>query len=290
MMIRFPLTALALAFALPALAQTTPAPAPAAPVPAPAEQAPAAPTILPDIYLGSETAPLTIYEYASFTCGHCANFHAENLPKLKAEYIDTGKVRFAQRDVYFDQVGLWAGILARCGGDDKYYAVSDMLFDEQKEWLGGGSGDAIAASLRKIGLKAGMTEAQIDACWNDQAKVEQLVATFQQNATADGIEATPTFVIGGEKVPNQDWDAMKAIIDAKLAAAPAAPAPDAVAPGPAEVKTPGPSGEATPAPQSPAAGAADTPASDTPAADAPATGTPANEAPTTETPAAPVTQ
>ena len=66
---------------------------------------------------GAEDAPLTIVEYASFTCGHCANFHANVYPQLKAEYIDTGKVRFVQRDVYFDQPGLWAGILARCGGD-----------------------------------------------------------------------------------------------------------------------------------------------------------------------------
>ena len=96
---------------------------------------------LPDIALGAEDAPLTIIEYASFTCGHCANFHSDVFPQLKADYIDSGQVRFVQRDIYFDQVGLWAGILARCGGDDKYYAVSDMLFDEQKEWLSGGSGD-----------------------------------------------------------------------------------------------------------------------------------------------------
>ena len=228
MLIRSSLTALALLLAAPALAQTTPAPAPApaaepadaaADAAAPAEAA-ADENILPDIYLGAESAPLTIHEYASFTCGHCAAFHAEGWPKLKAEYVDTGKVRFAQRDVYFDQVGLWAGILARCGGEDKYYAVSDLLFDEQKSWLASG-GEEIAANLRKIGLKAGMTEEQMNACWDNQAQVEKLVATFQKNATADEIDATPTFVIGGEKVPNQDWEKLKAIIDQKLAASPA---------------------------------------------------------------------
>ena len=225
MTLRTTLTALALLMAAPAFAQTaeTTTEAPAA-TEAPAEtaeattEAPAA-EILPDIALGAEDAPLTIYEYASFTCGHCANFHSENWPKLKAEYIDTGKVKFIQRDIYFDAVGLWAGILARCGGDDKYYAVSDMLFDEQKKWLAGSSGDEIAANLRKIGLKAGMTEDQMTACWNDTAKVEQLVATFQTNAGADGIEATPTFIIGDEKVQNQPWDDLKKIIDDKLAAA-----------------------------------------------------------------------
>ena len=208
MLIRSAVAAFALTLAAPAaMAQE------AAPADATAVQA------LPDIVQGAEDAPITIVEYASFTCGHCANFHSESYPKLKAEYIDTGKVKFVQRDVYFDQLGLWAGVLARCGGDDKYYAVSDMLFDEQKTWIAGGSGDEVAANLRKIGLKAGMTEDQMTACWNDTAKAEQLVATFQQNATADQIEATPTFIIDGEKVMNQPWDDMKALIDGKLAAA-----------------------------------------------------------------------
>ncbi|VDS07977.1 Disulfide bond formation protein D precursor [Paracoccus haematequi] len=208
MLTRFAVAALALALAAPA---------------AMAQDADATAT-LPDIAMGSEDAPLTIVEYASFTCGHCANFHAENWPKLKAEYVDTGKVKFIQRDVYFDQPGLWAGVLARCGGDDKFYPVSHMLFDEQKDWLAGGTGEEIAANLRKIGLKAGMTEDQMTACWEDTAKAEQLIATFQKNATADGIEATPTFIIGGEKVQNQPWDDMKAVIDAKLAEAEPAPA------------------------------------------------------------------
>jgi protein-disulfide isomerase len=198
-------------------AETTPAPAQAQ-AQAAADQMPEG-KVLADIVLGKAEAPLTIVEYASFTCPHCAAFHAENLPKLKAEYIDTGKVKFIQRDVYFDAVGLWAGILARCGGDDKYYAVSDMLFDEQKTWLDAKTGDEIAANLRKIGAKAGMTTEQMDACWADKQKVADLVTTFQKNATADNVEGTPSFVIGGDKVQNQPWDDMKKIIDAKLAAA-----------------------------------------------------------------------
>ena len=206
MLIRTAATALALAFAAvpAAMAQD------GAATDQPAET-------LPDIVMGAEDAPVTFIEYASFTCGHCANFHNDVFPELKSEYVDTGKIRFIQRDVYFDQVGLWAGILARCGGDDKYYAVSHMLFDEQDKWLGGGSGDEIASNLRRIGLKAGMTEDQMTACWDDADKVQQLVATFQQIASADGIEATPTFVIDGEKVPNQSWDRLQAIIDDKLA-------------------------------------------------------------------------
>lgn len=207
MFLRSAATVFALAFAVPAMAQDAPA---------------AAPELLPDVSLGAEDAPLTIIEYASFTCGHCANFHSDVFPDLKADYIDTGKVKFVQRDIYFDQPGLWAGIMARCGEGEKFYPVADMLFDEQSKWLAGGSGDEVAASLRKIGLKAGMTDDQMTACWDDTAKVEQLIATFQANATADDIQATPTFIIGDETVPNQAWDSMKEIIDTKLAEAEAA--------------------------------------------------------------------
>ncbi|MFV0411589.1 MAG: DsbA family protein [Paracoccus sp. (in: a-proteobacteria)] len=217
------------ACAMPALAQnaapTTDA-APAAEAAAPAaeaqtETAPVEayePVVLDDLFLGDENAPLTIYEYASFTCSHCAAFAEESFPKLKEEYIDTGKVRFAQRDVYFDQVGLWAGILARCD-ETKYYPISEMLLTEQKDWLSAAGGEELVANLRKIGAKAGMTAEQVDACWADENRVADLLATFQKNATEDKIEGTPTFMIGGEQVPNQSWEDLKAKIDEKLAEA-----------------------------------------------------------------------
>ena len=211
------------ALAMPALAQDA---APATEAPAGGTAAPAAaeaatPALVEDLYLGEESAPLTIYEYASFTCPHCAAFHKDVFPALKSEYIDTGKVRFVQRDVYFDQVGLWAGILARCD-ESKFYPVAGMLMDEQSEWLGAQDGAALVENLRKVGAKAGMTAEQMDTCWNDTARVESLVATFQKNSTEDKIEGTPSFIIGGELVPNQSWDDMKVIIDTKLAEAEAA--------------------------------------------------------------------
>ena len=216
------LSALLGAIALPVSAQTA-APEPATPAATPAE---AQPETLPDLFLGSETAPVTMIEYASFTCSHCAAFHKDVFPQLKAEYIDTGKVRFAQRDVYFDDIGLWAGILARCGGEEKYYPVAGLLLDGQKDWLNAKTGDELAANLRKIGATAGMTNEQMDACWADEAQVQRLVATFQKNAVADNVEGTPTFIIAGEKVQNAPWPQLKAKIDEKLAAAPAtAPAP-----------------------------------------------------------------
>lgn len=209
-----------LALGAPAMAQTATTDAPAA--------ASADAQTLPDVVLGQADAPLTIVEYASFTCPHCSDFHNKNFDTLKSEYIDTGKVKFIQRDVYFDQFGLWAGIVARCGGDTKYYAVSDMLFAQQKEWMNAKTEADFAANLRKIGKTAGMTEPQLDACFADEGKVKQMIATFQKNAEADKIQGTPTFIIGGEQVANQEWSELKAKIDEKYAeaaaAAPAAPA------------------------------------------------------------------
>lgn len=223
----------AMGLATPGVAQQTPLPAPAVDAAAaPAADAAAAqpaPALVPDIFLGAETAPVTIYEYASFTCSHCAAFHKDVFPTLKAEYIDTGKVRFAQRDVYFDEVGLWAGMVARCGGDDKFYPLAGMMFDEQAQWLSAKTGDELTANLKKLGAKAGLTGEQIDACWNDQKKAESLVATFQKNAVADKIEGTPTFIINGETFANAPWEQMKAKIEEKLAAAPATPAAPAAA-------------------------------------------------------------
>lgn len=208
--------------ALPALAQETKPAVSAAPTESakPAEQSAETQLpegkVLPDIPMGKADAPVTVIEYASFTCPHCAAFATENFPKLKAEYIDTGKVKFIQRDVYFDAPGLWAGILAHCGGSEKYYGVAEMLFSGQKEILSAKNGEEFAANLRKVGAKADMTPEQMDACWADKQMVSDLITTFQTNASADKIEGTPTFIINGETVQNQPWDELKKVLDTKV--------------------------------------------------------------------------
>jgi len=173
--------------------------------------------ILPDRFLGDENAPVTVIEYASYTCPHCATFHADQFKRLKAEYVDTGKVKLIHREVYFDRYGLWGGLLANCGGDARYYGISGMLYDKQREWIGSGEGDEIIANLIKLGKTAGLSDAEIDACLSDEEMAAQLVATYQANAEADGITATPTLVIDGEKHSNMSYEALKEIIDAKLA-------------------------------------------------------------------------
>lgn len=172
--------------------------------------------ILPDIPMGDPNAPITLIEYASYTCPHCANFHDTVFGKLKTEYIDTGKVKFIHREVYFDKYGLWAGLIAQCGGAPKYHALSGMIYETQKEWIGDGKDATIADNLRKIGLKSGLSKEQIDACMADQARMGAMIATYQKNATADEINSTPTLVIDGVKHSNMSYEELKAILDAKL--------------------------------------------------------------------------
>ena len=92
---------------------------------------------IPDMVMGAADAPVEIIEYASFTCPHCANFHATTYPLLKADYIDTGKVRFVYREVYFDRFGLWASMIARCGGEMRFFGMAELIYEKQKENLQG---------------------------------------------------------------------------------------------------------------------------------------------------------
>lgn len=170
----------------------------------------------PDMVIGKEDAPITIIEYASFTCPHCASFHASVFDKLKENYVDTGKARFVFREVYFDKFGLWAAMVARCGGEMRYFGIADMIYDTQREWIGEGEQDSIVQNLRKIGLKAGLSNEDLDACFADGAMAQSMVATYQKNATDDDISATPSFIIDGEKYSNMDYDDFAKILDEKL--------------------------------------------------------------------------
>ena len=177
------------------------------------------PVAIQDMAQGAEDAPVTIIEYGSFTCPHCASWHAESYGQLKEEFIDTGKVRFIFREVYFDRFGLWASMVARCGGQMRFFGVHDIVYAEQQEWIGNSDPATIASNLRRIGRTAGMDDATLDACFEDEAQAEALVAWFQTNAGADAIESTPTFIINGEKYSNMAWDEMRRIIEAELAEA-----------------------------------------------------------------------
>lgn len=168
-----------------------------------------------EMTMGSDDAPVTLMEYASFTCPHCATFHNNVLSKIKAEYVDTGKVKFIYRDVYFDRPGLWAGMMARCE-PSKFFGIADMLYADQKKWIGGGNLTEIDQNLRKIGLVAGLDKAELDACMSDAENAQALYTWFQGNIEADDVSGTPTLFIDGEKHSNMSYTDLKAILDEKL--------------------------------------------------------------------------
>jgi protein-disulfide isomerase len=169
-----------------------------------------------EMTLGDEAAPVTIIEYASFTCPHCATYHTDVYSKLKAEYLEAGKVRFVMRDVYFDRLGLWAAMLARCGGPEKFFGVADLIYKKQREWTKGSDGE-IVQNLLKLGRLAGMADDQMNACLQDSAKAQALVNTYQKNAEADEISSTPSFVINGKKYSNMTYADFKDVIDGLIA-------------------------------------------------------------------------
>ncbi|OBY26393.1 DsbA family protein [Leisingera sp. JC1] len=169
-----------------------------------------------EMTLGAEDAPVTLIEYASYTCPHCANFHNNTFKQLKADYIDTGKVKFIYREVYFDRYGLWASMIARCSGPEKFFGISDLIYKGQSEWARAGGAPEIIDELRKIGRLAGIENDQLEACLQDGEKAQTLVTWYQENATEHGIESTPSFILNGEKVSNQSYDEFKKLLDAEL--------------------------------------------------------------------------
>lgn len=169
-----------------------------------------------EMTLGAEDAPVSVTEYASFTCPHCATFHDTTFKQLKENYIDTGKVAFTYRDVYFDRYGLWASMVARCGGQERFFGIAGVLYDKQREWLADTDPVAVSDALRRIGKVAGLDEAQLDACLADEDKAKALVEWFQANAEADEITSTPSLVIDGKTYGNMNYADLSEIIDGKL--------------------------------------------------------------------------
>ncbi len=173
--------------------------------------------VIQDISMGDPNAPIKMVEYASYTCPHCANFHADVFPELKANFIDTGKVYFTFRPVYFDGPGLWADMLARCTGDsEKYFGLAGILFERQAEWSRAGSQAGVAAGIVSVGNQAGINEETVLACLQDNDMAQALVADFQANAERDNVQATPSFVIDGEMTDNMSYASFAQLLNEKL--------------------------------------------------------------------------
>ncbi len=177
----------------------------------------ATPTV-PEMTIGDDAAPVTLVEYAMFTCPHCAAFNQEIFPRLKADYIDTGKVRLVFREVYFNKPSLWAAMIARCAPADRYFGIADLLFKRQMDWAAAPDEAAMVDKLKSIGRQAGLSDDQMDACLNDRAMAEAMVATYQRHAAEDSIDATPMFLINGDRIENVPYEELARKLDAALGA------------------------------------------------------------------------
>ena len=166
---------------------------------------------------GNDDAPVVFVEYASLTCPACAAFHSNVYPQLNREYIETGKVKFIHREIYFDKAGLWAALTARCSNVvNRYFGMLELLYSEQAIWSRYESSDKIVDSLLKISAKSGIEKAKAISCLEDQEKALDLVNEFQIYVDKDAIESTPTFIINGNKYTNRSYDELKEIIDKEL--------------------------------------------------------------------------
>ena len=171
---------------------------------------------IPDMMIGNPDAKVTVIEYASYTCPHCASFHTGTFKDLKKNYIDTDKINFVFREVYFDRYGLWASMIARCAGPEKFFGLTDLMFQSQSSWTRAGEPAAIIDELRKLGRLAGIDGETLEVCLNDNDKAKTLIAWYQEKAGADNIDSTPSFVINGKKHTNMSFAEMSEIIDADL--------------------------------------------------------------------------
>ena len=165
-----------------------------------------------DLVEGDANAPITMIEYSSLSCPHCARFQKDVLPQIKKDFIDTGKVKLIQRDFPLNKPAVQAAQFAHCVSPMRYSAIVDTLFKTQDEWL---TEDA-AEKLATIAATAGMDRPTFDACLADKGSEAKIVATRKAGEDAFQINATPTFIVNGVKVEGeQTYDDLKALF-AKL--------------------------------------------------------------------------
>lgn len=167
--------------------------------------------------MGSKDAPVTIYEYSSLGCSHCAAFHRESLPQIKKEYIDTGKVRLIFNDMPFGTPALAAAALARCGGTKRFFGFVEVLFRSQRQWS---SGNNVIEELAKVGRFGGLSTQDVQTCLKNQELLKSIGAKADEAVKKRGIRSTPTFFINGTKVEGaQPFKNFKKVIDEALAKA-----------------------------------------------------------------------
>ena len=170
--------------------------------------------ILADRVMGEPGAPVTLTEYASLTCPHCASFHKDTLPAIKKDYIDTGKVKLLFKDFPLDRLALTASMMARCAPKERYFGLLETLFRTQDTWMR--SADP-SAQLQRLGQVVGLSKQSYDACVNNKEIVDGLMA--QRSQAESKVSSTPTFFIGDKKLSGAvTVDVLRKELDQALAA------------------------------------------------------------------------
>ncbi len=173
-------------------------------------------TIKPDdMVLGSPDAKVTIVEYASLTCPHCAAFATQTLPALKAEYVDKGLVKLVYRDFPLDGLALRAAMMAQCAGPDRYFGFLDLLFSRQQVWATAKDPLEGLAAIGKIG---GMSDEQFKACLTDKSVEQAVLSDALEGEKTYAVRATPTIFIEGQRYSNMSIEQMRGILDPIIAA------------------------------------------------------------------------
>ncbi len=173
-----------------------------------------APGPLPEMSVGKADAKVTIVEYMSMTCPHCARFHNETYDAIKAKYVDSGQVRFVLREFPFDPRAAAAFMLARCAPEGQYFPMISMLFKQQEQWAAAPNGRDALLQMSKL---AGFTQESFEACLTNQKLLDDVQATMQKGDKEFGVKATPTFFVNGKKYSGEmSVDTMSALIDSML--------------------------------------------------------------------------
>ena len=179
------------------------------------------PGSLPDMVLGQENAPVTIIEYMSMTCPHCAHFHNTTFDAIKTKYIDSGRARFIIREFPFDPVATAAFMLARSNPQnptepataEQYFAMVSMLFKQQRAWAAPANKDVRGALLQTVRV-AGYSQQTFEACLTNQKLLDQINEVVKRGADEFGVNSTPTFLINGKKYSgDMTVESMSALID-----------------------------------------------------------------------------
>lgn len=161
--------------------------------------------------MGDPDAPVTIIEYVSLTCPHCARFHTHVFPDIKKDFIDAGIAKLELREVYFDRLGLQGAMVARCGGEGRYFGFIDHMLRTQREWT---REEDERVAFMKIGRVGGLSSEQVAACLDDEGAAKALVTQYMEFRKDPRLTGTPTLIVNEEKIENPSYDNLAEAINA----------------------------------------------------------------------------